>query len=190
MKSSALPVRAPFHVAEGILLCADITAQGHAKFWDLQGLDMSLDIDRLSQRIARSRHADGYKLWRTQKDLDTEIYQLESAKQPIPLELARMRAIIGRARAFRNSAAYRPLQEIHGPPAWRLMGGFDPYDFVDHYRALGGRREAAKVDGDIIIRAWNEDTREADAFWHQTMARLGNRLKREVATCLLERGRL
>lgn len=151
---------------------------------------MTLEIDRLSQRVARSRHADGYKLWRTQKDLDAQIYQLESAKQPIPLELARTRAIIARARAFRNSAMYPPLQEIHEQPTWRVTSGFDPYDFVDHYRALGGRREAAKVEGDIVIRTWNEDTREADEFWNKTIARVGNRCQREIATCLLERGRL
>lgn len=151
---------------------------------------MTIEIDRLSQRIARSRHADGYKLWRTQKDLDTEIYQLVSAKQPIPFELARTRAIIAKARAFRNSAAYRPLQEIHEQRMWNLKSGFDPYDFVDHYRALGGRREAAKADGAVIVRAWNEDTPEAEEFWNRTMARLGNQVQREVATCLLERGRL
>jgi hypothetical protein len=92
-------------------------------------------------------------LWRTQKDLDTKLYQLASARQPIPLELARMRAIIVKARAFRNSAAYRPVQELHQVMARNLKGGFDPYDFIDHDRALGGRREAAKVDGAIIVRA-------------------------------------
>ncbi len=150
---------------------------------------MTLEIDRIAQRIARSRETDGYKLWRTQKDLDTELYQLASARQPIPLELARMRAIIAKARAFRNSAAYRPVEEIHEHRVWNLKGGFDPYDFIDHYRALGGRREAAKVDGAVIVRAWNEDTPEADALWNDTLARLDNRLRREVATCLLERGR-
>jgi hypothetical protein len=150
---------------------------------------MTLEIDRLSRRIARSRHADGHKLWRTQKDFDAEIHRLASASQPIPLELARMRAVITKARAFRNSAACRPLRQIQ-QPAWSLAGGFDPYDFVDHYRALGGRREAAEVGGDIIIGTWNEDTPEADEFWNNTMARLGNRPRREVATCLLERGHL
>jgi hypothetical protein len=150
---------------------------------------MTLEIDRIAQRIARSRDTDGYKLWRTQKDLDTELYQLASASQPIPLELARMRAIIAKVRAFRNSAAYRPAEEIHEHRVSNLKGGFDPYDFIDRYRALGGRREAAKVDGAVIVRAWNEDTPEAEALWNDTMARLGNQLRREVATCLLERGR-
>jgi hypothetical protein len=150
---------------------------------------MTLEIDRIAQRIAKRSYTDGYKLWRTQKDLDTELYQLASAKQPIPLELARMRAIIAKARAFRNSAAYRPVEEIHQHKVRNLQGDFDPYDFIDHYRALGGRREAAKVDGAIIVRAWNEDTPEAEALWNDTMARLDNRLQREVATCLLERGR-
>jgi hypothetical protein len=150
---------------------------------------MALEIDRIAQRIARSRETDGYKLWRTQKDLDTELYQLASARQPIPLKLARMRAIIAKAREFRNSAAYRPVEEIYQHKARNLKGGFDPYDFIDHYRALGGRREAAKVDGAIIVRAWNEDTPEAEALWNGTMARLEYRLQREVATCLLERGR-
>jgi len=151
---------------------------------------MTLEIDRISQRVARSRHADGYKLWRTQKDLDTEIYQLTSAKRPVPLQLVRMRAIIAKARAFRNSAAYRPVQEIREQKAWSLKDGFDPYDFIDRYRALGGRREATEVEGTVIVRAWNEDTREADELWIKTMAGLGNLLQREVATCLLERGRL
>ena len=88
---------------------------------------MTLEIDRIAQRIARSRETDGYKLWRTQKDLDTKLYQLASARQPSPLELARMRAIIVKARAFRNSAAYRPVQELHQVMARNLKGGFDPY---------------------------------------------------------------
>jgi hypothetical protein len=92
---------------------------------------MTLEIDRIAQRIARSRETDGYKLWRTQKDLDTQLYQLASARQPIPFELARMRAIIAKARAFRNSAAYRPVEEIHEHRVWNLNGGFDPYDFID-----------------------------------------------------------
>lgn len=45
---------------------------------------MTLEIDRIAQRIARSRDADGYKLWRTQKDLDTELYQVASARQRYP----------------------------------------------------------------------------------------------------------
>lgn len=101
-----------------------------------------------------------------------------------------MRAIIAKARTFRNSAAYRRVQENHEQKAWNLKGGFDPYDFVDRYRALGGRRETTEVEGTVIVRAWNEDTPEADELWTKTMARLGNRLQREVATCLLERGRL
>ena len=151
---------------------------------------MTLEIDRLSQRVARSRHCDGYKLWRTQKDLDAKIYELESAKQPILIELARIRAIIARARAFRNSATYQALQEVDDQRAWSPVGGFDPYDFVDHYRALGGRREAAKVEGDVVIRAWNEDTPEANELWNKTMGKLGTRSQLEVAVCLLERGRL
>ena len=63
-------------------------------------------------------------------------------------------------------------------------------DFIDRYRALGGRREATEVEGTVIVRAWNEDTPEADELWIKTMAGLGNLLQREVATCLLERGRL
>jgi hypothetical protein len=137
----------------------------------------------------KCRDTDGYKLWRTLKDLDTELYQLASARQPIPLELARMRAIVAKARAFRNSAAYRQVEEIHDHKARNLKGGFDPYDFIDHYRALGGRREAAKLDGAVIVRAWNEDTPEAEALWTSTMARLDNRLQLKVATCLLQRGR-
>jgi hypothetical protein len=70
------------------------------------------------------------------------------------------------------------------------VGGFDPYDFVDHYRALGGRREAAKVEGDVGIRAWNEDTPEANELWNKTMGKLGLTSHLEVAACLLERGRL
>jgi hypothetical protein len=62
-----------------------------------------------------------------------------TAKQPIPLELARMRAIIAKACAFRNSATYQPLQEVDEQRAWSLVGGFDPYDFVDHYNGQGGR---------------------------------------------------
>ncbi|WP_353646941.1 hypothetical protein [Mesorhizobium sp. WSM2239] len=151
---------------------------------------MTVEVDRIAQRIANSRHTDGYKLWRTQKDLDTELYQLASARQPIPLELARMRAIISKARAIRNSAAYRPIEEIHANRACVLIGGFDPYDFVNHYRALGGRREATKLGGAVIVRAWNEDTPEAASLWNETMARLNIRRRREVATCLLERGRL
>jgi hypothetical protein len=44
--------------------------------------------------------------------------------------------------------------------------------------------------GNYIVRAWNEDTPEADELWIKTMAELANLLQRQVATCLLERGRL
>ena len=47
-----------------------------------------------------------------------------------------MRAIIAKARTFRNSAAYRRVQENHEQKAWNLKGDFDPYDFVDRYRHL------------------------------------------------------
>lgn len=64
---------------------------------------MTLEIDRIAQKIARKPRCRGLQTLADQKDLDTELYQLASARQPIPLELARMRAIIAKARAFRES---------------------------------------------------------------------------------------
>jgi hypothetical protein len=130
-------------------------------------LGMTPEIDRIAQRIARSRETDGYKLWRTQKDLDTELYQLASARQPIPIELARMRAIIAKARALGILQSIGRLRK-----STRLWHGISKAASIltisstitEHF---GGRREAAKIDGAIIVRAWNEDTPEAEALWNK-----------------------
>jgi hypothetical protein len=116
---------------------------------------------------------------------------LEREKAPIPLELVRLRAIVARARAFRRH---------HYPYAHPLIvpekqgkqpvtdAYFDPFDIVDHYRALGGTRQALDLGGSIEMNQGEKDTPEAAEFWTKQSALLSTQQKEELAGCLFERG--
>jgi hypothetical protein len=153
---------------------------------------MPNDIEKLSGEIARSTSFDGYSLWRMLKDVNNQIFALHRTRAPVPIELARLRAIIARAqelRQTRDRSREAPARqpEIVTAPA---IGSFDAFDFVDHYRALGGLRVAVDMGGSAVeIRQWNKDTPEAADFWMRGWGALGPRRRLAVARALLIRGR-
>jgi len=156
-----------------------------------RGVRMAKDIDRISLRIATSRAFDGYSAWRMLKSIDHEIEALGTSNAPVPIELARLRSIIARARALRRRrppSAEPALAEARAEPATRRCR-FDMADFVDRYRALGGRRLALDLGAEIEIRQWDRDTDEAAELW-EAMWRRATPAEREVlAIALLWRGR-
>jgi hypothetical protein len=63
---------------------------------------MKLDIWAEADRLADDRRITDYHFWRMLKNLDNEIFRAASAKEPIPFEAIRWRAILRRARARRG----------------------------------------------------------------------------------------
>lgn len=63
---------------------------------------MKLDIRTEVDRLAENPHVSDYDFWRTLKNLENEIFQLETRREPIPFELVRWRAIVRRARYRRG----------------------------------------------------------------------------------------
>jgi len=153
---------------------------------------MPSDIETISREIAKSGSLDGYSLWRALKDINNQIFVLEGDKSPVPIELVRLRRIIIKARAFRRNCipGRAAAGALKAPMKTRIAADdFDAFDFVDHYRALGGRREAVDMGGTIETCQWDEDTPEAQQFWVEQSGRLSSRQRVEIARCLLERGR-
>lgn len=68
---------------------------------------MSKKIDEISVAIANGKILDDYSLWRITKDLDSELYKLNRAHEPLPFEIVRLRAILRRARALRKKKIVR-----------------------------------------------------------------------------------
>lgn len=155
---------------------------------------MPTEIERISGKIARSPSFDGYSLWRILKDVNNQIFELQRARSPIPIELGKLRAVIAKAQELRQKPGLsRPvgaLRPVKSRFDWAASSGFDPFDFVDHYRALGGCRMAVDMGrARVEIRRWNEDTREAEDFWVRRWAVLGPRERSAAAEALLLRGR-
>lgn len=160
---------------------------------------MPKEIEELSYAIANGNIIDDYSLWRIAKDVESEIYNINRAKEPLPFEIVRLRAILRRARALRkNKPVEKQLsQKKHneGPqPHLRhkqpqLDAVFDPFEFVARYRNLGGLRVATGWGEKIRIHLWNEETPEAAEFWQQRFNALSLRHQNMVAASLLDRGR-
>lgn len=153
---------------------------------------MPTEIERISGKIARSPSFDGYSLWRILKDVNNQIFELQRARSPVPIELGKLRAVIAKAQELRQkphlsrSVAAARSAEIR----FDWTSGFDPFDFVDHYRALGGCRVAVDMGrAKVEILRWNEDTSEAEDFWTRRWAVLGPRERSAAAQALLLRGR-
>lgn len=152
---------------------------------------MPTEIEKIASKIAHSPLFDGYSLWRVLKDVNNQIFDLQRQRAPIPIELVRLRVIITKSQQLRRgrvpsrpAAVRAPQFRVHEP------GGFDPYDFVDHYRSLGGRRLAVDMGRTKIeIQHWNEDTQEAADFWIRCWGALVARERSAVAQALLLRGR-
>jgi hypothetical protein len=153
---------------------------------------MPSDIEKISRALARSTSFDGYSLWRMQKDVNNQIYALDRKRFPLPIELVRLRAIIAKARELRQSQERLPNADETHPlktTALQQVKSFDEFDFVDRYRALGGRRLAIDVGAAIEIRQWDKDTPEAEDFWVRGWTALDRIRQSALAWALLLRGR-
>ena len=154
---------------------------------------MPTDIEKISRRIAGSASFDGYSLWRMQKDINNQIFALDRTRVPVPIELMRLRAIIAKARELRQRRDRSPdSNEGSRPPNFataKTAKNFDEFDFVNHYRALGGLRLAVDVGSAIKIMQWNKDTPEAEEFWMRGWTTFDQLRQSAIAWALLVRGR-
>lgn len=150
---------------------------------------MAKDIEKISLKIATSRSFDGYSAWRVLKTIDRQIASLGDANAPVPIELARLRSIVSRARELRRRRL--PAEPAKSDPvaeAPTRRSRFDMYDFVDRYRALGGRRLALDLGIEIEIRHWDRDTHEASELWDVMWHRATPAEREMLAYALLLRG--
>jgi hypothetical protein len=154
---------------------------------------MSEEIERLARKFASTRSFDGYAVWRMLKDIDNEIFELARTKSPVPIELARLRSVIVKTRELRKRKHVATPHSGWGARDTRadtlvLDDGFDAFDFVDHYRALGGRRVAWRLGTGIELGPSDQDTREAAAFWMNTWPTASQARRRAISRALLIRG--
>jgi hypothetical protein len=63
---------------------------------------MKIDINAMSEKLARDPGISDYDFWRTLKNLNNEIFQAANSNQPIPFEMIRWRAILKGARSRRR----------------------------------------------------------------------------------------
>ncbi|WP_159592014.1 MULTISPECIES: hypothetical protein [Chelativorans] len=63
---------------------------------------MKVDVKRMSERLARDASVSDYEVWRALKALDEELYQIETQRDPIPIDLVFARAILRRAQEARG----------------------------------------------------------------------------------------
>lgn len=63
---------------------------------------MRLDIRREVRRIAGDPRITDYDLWRTERNINAELFGYESRREPIPFDLVRWRAVVRRARQRRG----------------------------------------------------------------------------------------
>jgi hypothetical protein len=154
---------------------------------------MPTDIEKISRKIAGSASFDGYSLWRMQKDINNQIFALGRTRVPVPIELARLRAIIAKARELRQGRDRLPdVSEGSRLPkifTVQTAKNFDAFDFVERYRALGGLRMAVDVGSAIKVRQWNKDTPEAEEVWTRGWTTFDQFRQSAVAWALVVRGR-
>jgi hypothetical protein len=62
---------------------------------------MTMDIHAAAEKLASDTGFTDYDFWRTLKNLDYEIFQRTSSRQPIPIDMLRWRRILKRARSKR-----------------------------------------------------------------------------------------
>ncbi|QPC88178.1 hypothetical protein GA830_16515 [Mesorhizobium sp. NBSH29] len=63
---------------------------------------MRLDIHQTSEELAFDQTITDYDFWRTLKNLNNEILDVANNNDPIPFDLIRWRAVIGKAWAKRE----------------------------------------------------------------------------------------
>ncbi|EKF20826.1 hypothetical protein [Nitratireductor pacificus] len=69
---------------------------------------MNAEARELSETLARSAEISDYDFWRALKSLDDELYSLERKREPIPIDLIFIRAIVRSARQQRIFSGYDP----------------------------------------------------------------------------------
>jgi hypothetical protein len=151
---------------------------------------MSEVNEKIAKRIAYNQAFDGYAAWRMLKDVNARIFLLERRKSAVPIELLRLRWLIARAREIRKaSQGSEQIPVALKPAVPQLTGGFDAFDFVDHYRALGGRRIAWALDEGIKLGPMDGDAPEAAQFWLRTWSSSAATTRNAILEALLLRGR-
>jgi hypothetical protein len=63
---------------------------------------MKNDIQAAAEKLASDPGLTDYDFWRMLKNLEYEIFQRTSSKQPIPIDMLRWRRILRRARSRRT----------------------------------------------------------------------------------------
>ena len=63
---------------------------------------MRIDINAMSEKLARDSRINDYDFWRTLKNLNNEIFEAANDSRPIPIEMIRWRAIVKAASARRQ----------------------------------------------------------------------------------------
>jgi hypothetical protein len=64
---------------------------------------MKIDIDELSEQLARDPSLSDYDFWRALRTVNDRIFSLGRDKAPVPMEFLHVRAILRKARAKRRS---------------------------------------------------------------------------------------
>jgi hypothetical protein len=64
--------------------------------------EMKIDINEMSEKLARDPGISDYDVWRTLKNLNNELFHIANNNDPIPMELIRWRAVLDKASSKRK----------------------------------------------------------------------------------------
>ncbi|WP_149762702.1 hypothetical protein [Neomesorhizobium albiziae] len=158
-----------------------------------KGFIMVKANEKIAKRIAHNQAFDGYAAWRMLKDINSEIFSLERNKSAVPFELVRLRWLIVRARELRKASEdnkrARPSLVPRLPIEPQAADEFDAFEFVDRYRALGGRRIAWVMGERITLGPTDSDTPEARELWLRIWSPSAPTVRNAISEALLVRGR-